>query len=101
MFLNFQFSKFKKFVLLPLKTQRSGSKAVCCFSIILILKVMMKVKESKSQKVEQKIEKQPPEVFCKKDVLRNFVKFTGKHLCQSLFFNKVAGGAEHVWATAS
>ena len=27
----------------------------------------------------------------KKDVLRNFTKFTGKHLCQSLFFNKVAG----------
>ena len=22
---------------------------------------------------------------------RNFAKFTGKHLCQSLFFNKVAG----------
>ena len=64
----------------------------------------------------------------KKDVLRNFGKFTGKHLCQSLFFNKVAGAAcnlikketlaqvfscefcgiskntilaEHVWATAS
>ena len=31
-----------------------------------------------------------PEVFCKKDALRNFTKFTGKHLCQSLFFNKVA-----------
>ena len=29
-----------------------------------------------------------PEVFCKKCVLRNFTKFTGKHLCQSLFFNK-------------
>ena len=29
-----------------------------------------------------------PEVFCKKGVLRNVVKFTGKHLCQSLFFNK-------------
>ena len=27
-----------------------------------------------------------PEVFCKKGVLRNFVKFTGKHLCQGLFF---------------
>ena len=26
----------------------------------------------------------------KKDVLRNFTKFTGKHLCQSLFFNRVA-----------
>ena len=32
-----------------------------------------------------------PEVFCKKGVLRNFAKFTGKHLCQGLFFNKVAG----------
>ena len=31
------------------------------------------------------------ELFCKKGVLRNFTKFTGKHLCQSLFFNKVAG----------
>ena len=27
----------------------------------------------------------------KKGVPRNFTKFTGKHLCQSLFFNKVAG----------
>ena len=25
-----------------------------------------------------------------KRVLRNFIKFTGKHLCQSLFFNKIA-----------
>ena len=32
-----------------------------------------------------------PKMFCKKGVLRNFVKFTGKHLCQSLFFDKVAG----------
>ena len=29
-----------------------------------------------------------PELFCKKGVLRNFAKFTGKHLCQSLFFDK-------------
>ena len=27
----------------------------------------------------------------KKGVLKNFAKFTGKHLRQSLFFNKVAG----------
>ena len=26
-----------------------------------------------------------PEVFCKKKVLRNFAKFTEKHLCQNLF----------------
>ena len=32
-----------------------------------------------------------PEVLCEKGVLRNFAKFTGKHLCQSLFFNKVTG----------
>ena len=27
----------------------------------------------------------------KKVVLKTFTNFTGKHLCQSLFFNKVAG----------
>ena len=32
-----------------------------------------------------------PEVFCEKVVPRNFPKFTGKHVCQSLFFNKVVG----------
>ena len=63
----------------------------------------------------------------KKGVLRNVAKFTGNHLCQSIFFNKVAGACnfikketlaqvfscefceiskntfftEHVWATAS
>ena len=31
-----------------------------------------------------------PKVFCKKGVRRNLAKFTGKHLCQRLFCNKVA-----------
>ena len=30
-------------------------------------------------------------MFCKKGVPMNFAKFTGKNLCQNLFFNKVAG----------
>ena len=30
-----------------------------------------------------------PDVFCRKGVLRNFAKFTGKHLCQSLFLIKL------------
>ena len=30
------------------------------------------------------------EALCRKGVLRNFAKFTGNNLCQSLFFNKVA-----------
>ena len=37
------------------------------------------------------IKELPPEVLCKKVALRNFPKFTGKRLCQSLFFIKVAG----------
>ena len=32
----------------------------------------------------------------KKGVLKNFAKFTGKHLCQSLFVNKIAGLTEEV-----
>ena len=37
-------------------------------------------------------QKQPSKVFYKKGILKNyFSKFTGKRLCQSLFFNKVAG----------
>ena len=32
----------------------------------------------------------------KKGALISFTKFTGKHLCQSLYFNKVAG----LWAEA-
>ena len=36
-------------------------------------------------------QKQPPEVLCRKGVLRNFANLIGKHLCQNLAFNKVAG----------
>ena len=32
-----------------------------------------------------------PKVFCKRVALINIAKLTGKHLCQSLFFNNVAG----------
>ena len=34
------------------------------------------------------IQKQPPELFYKKGVLKNFAKFTGKDLCQILFSKK-------------
>ena len=39
--------------------------------------------------ISQKGQKQPPELFYKKGVVRNFAKCTGKHLCQSHFLNKV------------
>ena len=32
-----------------------------------------------------------PEVFCKKGVYKSFARLTGKHLCQNLFLNKIAG----------
>ena len=35
-------------------------------------------------------QKQSSRGVLEKGVLRNFVKFKGKHLCQSLFFNKIA-----------
>ena len=33
-----------------------------------------------------------------KGVLGNFIKFTGKHQCQSLFLNKVAGLRQHLFS---
>ena len=42
-------------------------------------------------------QKQPPEVLYKKGVLKDSAKFTGKHLCQNLFFNKVAGEPLRCW----
>ena len=36
-------------------------------------------------------QKQPSEVFCKKDVFKNFAIFKGKHLWLDSLFNKVAG----------
>ena len=50
-------------------------KTFCCSFVILLRKYAS--------------QKQPPEVFYEKGVLRNFAKFTGKHLCQSLSFNEV------------
>ena len=41
--------------------------------------------------------KQPPEVFCKKGIFRNFLNFTGKHLCQSLFFIKLQSWSQKLY----
>ena len=37
------------------------------------------------------------EVLCKKGALRNFAKFSRKHLCQIFFFNKVANTGVLQW----
>ena len=38
-----------------------------------------------------KVRSSRPRVFCKIGALKYFSKFTGKHLCQSVVFSKVAG----------
>ena len=37
-----------------------------------------------------------PEVFCEKGVLRNFAKFTGKHLCKFAKFLRIPFLTEHL-----
>ena len=49
----------------------------------------MSISHGKRQ-ILKDIEQSPKDVLSK-GVLRNFTKFTGKHLCQSLYLNKVAG----------
>ena len=39
----------------------------------------------------KKIQKKPLMCSLRKGILRNLAQFTGKHLCQSVFLNKVAG----------
>ena len=59
------------------------------------------------QKIRQKIQKQPPEVFYKKNAPKNFTKFTGKKTLAQMFscefweFFKSTFFTEHLWTTAS
>ena len=64
--------------------KRSDFEMKCKSQILLSNKLL-------AQNILVQRQKQPPEVFCQKSVLRNFAKSTGKHLCQSLFFNKDPG----------
>ena len=51
------------------------------------LKILANGKHKQKNMMKNEYQKQPPEVLY---VLKNFAKFTGKQLCQSLVFNKVA-----------
>ena len=48
-----------------------------------------RLKNEKSLQHETKRRDIRPKVFFKKGAFKNFTKFPGKRLCQSLFFNKV------------
>ena len=49
------------------------------------------MKETKDSSAKEIFRSSHLRCSVKKGVLRNFAKFKGKHLYQSLFFNKVAG----------
>ena len=49
---------------------------------------LFKAKSFDQHHVSLKLRTSHLEVFCRKGALRNFAKFTGKHLHRSLFFNR-------------
>ena len=57
---------------------------------LIFLNIKMSAKSNKIELSEEFMvmwrEEQPPEVFCKKSVLRNFAKFAGKHFCDRVSF---------------
>ena len=57
--------------------------AVLLYSQITLLILMNRILTNVTTTTT--VQKQPPEVFYEKGVLKNFTKFTEKHLCQSLF----------------
>ena len=64
------------------------AKGICTASIRKLDKLFSESQEALLSVFHH--QKQPPEVLCKKRCSEKFRKFTGKHLCKSLFFNKVA-----------
>ena len=72
----------------------------CLWKIQICLLVKFRKFVSFALQIDYIMQKQPQKVFYKKCVLKNFTKFTEKRLCQSLFFNKVAGlGPVTLWIT--
>ena len=80
---------------------KSYSSAAKTIGGLMIISLLVQVLHFLSWKLKQRNhslcipnlsrQKQPPRGSVKKGVLRNFANFTEKHLCQSLFFNKVSG----------
>ena len=62
----------------------------------VLTKQFPKMQKQPFANVVQK-QSQFPKGALQKRVLRDFAKFTGKHLCQSLFINKVAGQGQQLY----
>ena len=66
-------------------------KSLFCFCFLSIFSILKGGGKQVFQLRGPTPRKSSPEVFYQKSILKNVSKFTGKYLCQSLFFNKVAG----------
>ena len=77
-------NNFEGFLLVASETTQQSSKNLCQFFSIYSPYCLHQIHSSNWRSSHQRC-------FIKKSVLTNFTKFTGKHLCQSLILNKVAG----------
>ena len=59
------------------------------YNIMSLIKKYLEVSNITSEPISFYYRSSHQRCSVKKGVLRNFAKFTGKHLCQSLVFNKV------------
>ena len=59
------------------------------FFIVTIISVISSTAYACDVMCVQYVQKQPPKVFFKKGVLKNFANFTEKDLCWSLFLIKI------------
>ena len=81
-----------KLLLIILKLQVRGCFWSSCHTTLFVKIIRSKLPMGcvLDRMMASKYRSSRPEVFCRKAVLKRFTKFIGKHLRQSLFFNKVA-----------
>ena len=74
---------------------------VCCLEVwthfCLLRRVLRELCGNYNIPFSQKVRSTRPEVLCKKGVLRNLAKFTGKHLCQSLCLRPATLLKKRLW----
>ena len=70
---------------------------------VILMSLLLVVAETIKREFIRYFKKQPPEVFCEKDALKDFANFTEKHLCWSLLkrnSNIAKFSEEHLRTTA-
>ena len=75
--------------LVSLGSQKQHCSIILCFVVAIYGCALTYHNQSKETSTNFKSSQQRCSI--KESVLRNFLKSAGEHLCQSLFFNKVAG----------